>query len=141
MQRRTLLSSIGAGTLSLAGCTTQLDTVGSDSRTDRNTNFPEDCPISQGISVILPENLDASSVEAFVEEYESVYYREIVVNYSRESRLESYELSGSVTTPPERGRRRVGTRILGRRWNIQADPAVEGHHISPTRWNRPGSGE
>ena len=100
MQRRTLLSSIGAGTLSLAGCTTQSDTVGSDDQTDENTDIPEDCPTSQGLDVEWPDDPDSSSVKAFVEDYESVYYRDVVIEYKPESQLDSYELSGRVTDPP-----------------------------------------
>lgn len=92
MKRRVLLTIIGGGTLSLAGCTTGTDTADSD--------LPEDCPTTHGLDVEWPEDLDASTVEAFVEEYERVYYREVVVEYEPESPLDSYELSGSVTDPP-----------------------------------------
>lgn len=92
MQRRALLTIIGGGTLSLAGCTTGTGTGDSD--------LPEDCPTTQGLAVEWPEDLDASTVEAFVEEYERAYYREVVVEYEPESRLDSYELSGTVADPP-----------------------------------------
>lgn len=100
MLRRTLLSMIGAGTLSLAGCTAPSGTVGSDDGTNENTALPEDCPTSQNLDVDWPDDLDTSTVEAFVEEYESVYYRDRVVEYKPESQLDSYELSGSVTGSP-----------------------------------------
>lgn len=99
MQRRTLPSMIGAGTLSLAGCTAPSGTVGSDDGTNVN-DLPEDCPTSQDMDVEWPDDLDASTVEAFVEEYESVYYRDRVVEYEPESQLDSYELGGSVTGSP-----------------------------------------
>lgn len=43
-----------------------------------------------------PRNLDRAAVESFVEAYEAVYYREVVVEYEPNSRLDSYELAGSV---------------------------------------------
>ena len=86
MRRRTLLAVLGSGTVSLAGCTT-----------DEQTALPEGCPTSQGLDVRWPRDLDAATVEAFVEEYEHAYYRDVVVEYDPESRLDSYELSGSIT--------------------------------------------
>jgi len=101
MHRRTLLTGIGAGTLALAGCTTGADSVGTEDGTD-DADLPEGCPTTQGFDVEWPEELDASTVESFVEAYEQVYFREVVVEYEPESRLDSYELSGSVTDPPRK---------------------------------------
>lgn len=100
MKRRTLLASIGGGTISLAGCTTGTDTVGPTDDNDQSDR-PEDCPISQGLGVEWPEAPDAATVEAFVEEYEHVYFRDVIVEYEPESRLDCYELSGSVTGRPK----------------------------------------
>lgn len=111
MQRRTLLSVICTGTLSLAGCTSDTvgpgdrpdeptDTVGSDDGPDEPTAVPDDCPTSQGLDVEWPDEVTASTVEAFVEAYEAVYYRDVVVEYDPESQLDSYDLSGSVTDGP-----------------------------------------
>jgi len=122
MRRRTLLTALGAATLPLAGCTTVKDPVGADGGTPTDTdipdaddgtptntasdgtaertNTPENCPTSQELGVERPGDLDASAVEAFVEEYERVYHRDVVIEYEPESSLDSYELSGSVTGPP-----------------------------------------
>lgn len=100
MQRRALLSAVGAGTLSLAGCVTRIDSGAATGRSDEPTELPEECPTSQGLDVEWPEDLDASTVESFVEEYEHVYYRDVVVAYEPESQLDSYDLAGSVTEPP-----------------------------------------
>lgn len=108
MRRRTLLTAIGSGTVSLAGCTT----TGSVPTTTRSTSgdqtattgdqtaLPEECPTSRGLDAEWPTDLDASTVRSFVEEYEHAYYRDIVVEYEPESQLDSYELNGSVTAPP-----------------------------------------
>ena len=115
MRRRTLLGLVGAGTLSLVGCTTGPGTgttdggpdAGTDTPTDggTRTDLPADCPTSQGLDVEWPEALDAAAVESFVESYERAYFREIVVEYEPESRLDTYELDGSV----EDGPRAVGS--------------------------------
>ncbi|WP_435344900.1 hypothetical protein [Haloarchaeobius sp. HRN-SO-5] len=97
MNRRTLLTTVAGGTLSLAGCTTQIDPGGSD----ETTRPPENCPTTQGLDVEWPTELDASTVESFVESYEHAYYRDVVVEYEPESRLDSYELSGDATSPTD----------------------------------------
>lgn len=100
MQRRTLLSVVGAGTLSLAGCTARPDTAGTDEGPNERTDVPDVCPTSQGLGVDWPEELDEATVETFVEAYEHAYYRDVVVAFEPESQLDSYELSGSVTDSP-----------------------------------------
>ena len=120
MRRRTLLGLAGAGVLSLAGCTAGPDpgdsgdspdpgtgaTDGRHTETDTTTvagtptDLPADCPISQGRDVEWPETLDARAVESFVEAYEHAYFREVVVEYEPESRLDAYELDGSVSDGP-----------------------------------------
>lgn len=120
MKRRTLLTAIGGGTLSLAGCTTGTgsgetgDGTPTVTETDTDTDtatvtpgdataessaVPANCPTSQGLDVEWPADLDASTVESFVESYEHVYYREVVVDYEPESQLDAYELSGTATQP------------------------------------------
>lgn len=47
-----------------------------------------------------PEELDPATVEAFVEAYEQVYYREEVVRFEPRSQLDSYDLSGLVMDGP-----------------------------------------
>lgn len=47
-----------------------------------------------------PEELDAATVEAFVEAYEQSYYREVVVGYEPRSQLDSYDLGGLVMDEP-----------------------------------------
>jgi hypothetical protein len=110
MRRRTLLALVGAGTASLAGCsTTDRDgtggepTPGTDTpEADESTPLPEECPTSQDIDVEWPTDVDPGAVESFVEDYERVYYREEVVEYEPQSRLDSYELAGSVSGPPNK---------------------------------------
>lgn len=96
MQRRTLIAG-AACTLPLAGCITDLGEENNSNETDEG---PENCPTSQDIGVEWPDELDASSVESFVEDYEQVYYKELVVEYTPETSLDSYEANGKVTTGP-----------------------------------------
>lgn len=84
--------------------------TGTVSPTDTEGGTPEPtplsaaCPTTQGLDVEWPTDLDAATVESFVESYERVYYREVVVEYEPESDLDSYELSGGVMERPrERG--------------------------------------
>lgn len=108
MQRRTLLTLVGGGAVSFPGCTTGTDLPATDETTDEKTDdspdendeLPEECPKSQEIDVEWPVELDASAAESFVEAYEHAYYRDLVVEYEAESRLDSYGLSGVVGTPP-----------------------------------------
>lgn len=100
MQRRTLLSIIGAGTSSITGCMAWSDRVDSNDGTTENTDLPDDCPTSQELGIEWPHHLDMARAESFVEAYESVYYREIVVAYEPKSHLDAYELGGSVTDSP-----------------------------------------
>lgn len=107
MQRRTLLAAVG-GALSLAGCTSGGEPIGTgggtdepDDGTDEPDDLPDDCPKSQDLGVEWPDDLDASTVESFVEAYEHLYYRDVVVEYEPESSLDSYDLSGSVSDPPQ----------------------------------------
>lgn len=107
MRRRTLLAAVGAGTLSFAGCLSEAapeaaddgPADGSDSPAD-GSDLPADCPTSQGLDVDWPSDLDAETVESFVEDYEHVYYRDVVVEYEPSSPLDSYELGGHVTEGP-----------------------------------------
>ncbi|MBX0322000.1 hypothetical protein EGH21_03035 [Halomicroarcula sp. F13] len=94
MRRRRLLTALGAAPLAVAGCLSSAPSAGAD--------LPEDCPTSQNLGVEWPEQLDASTVESFVERYEGTYYREVVVDYEPETRLDAYALHGSVTDPPTR---------------------------------------
>lgn len=91
MRRRSLLSGVIGASLSFAGC---LAPVGTD--------LPDACPTSQDLGVEWPETLDAATVESFVETYEHVYYREVVLEYEPDSQLESYQLDGVVTDGPSR---------------------------------------
>lgn len=107
MRRRTLLAGLLGGPLFLGGCLagptdapTETGTPSTDAPSDTPTATPADCPTSQDIDVAWPDTLDAESVTAFVEAYEQVYYREVVVDYEPASTLESYELAGGVTDGP-----------------------------------------
>lgn len=129
MKRRTLLSALGGGTLALAGCTSRPNPgtgtptrTPTDPTTPRSTPLPEPCPTSQELGVEWPTTLDVDSVEAFVEAYEAVYYREVVVAYEQESQVDSYELSGSV--------REVTT--AGEGWTISYSGS--GGVYRPTLW-------
>lgn len=97
MRRRTLLTAVGAGTVSLAGCLTGAMPSDGDASTD---DLPAECPVSQDYDVTWPEDFDAATVETFVEAYERVHYREAVVDYEPETSLDAYELDGGVTDPP-----------------------------------------
>lgn len=85
MRRRTLVSAIGAGSLSLAGCAAVTELTGE--------NLPKDCPVSQGLGVEWPRELNESTVAAFVEEYELEYYQQEVFDdvFEPQSRLDTYE--------------------------------------------------
>jgi hypothetical protein len=86
LNRRTVLAALGAA--ALGGCTrSELPMVG-----DTGEDLPEDCPVSQDYDVEWPEDLDADAAETFIENYEAVHYREGVVAYEPETRLDSYDL-------------------------------------------------
>ncbi|UIO99243.1 hypothetical protein Hbl1158_11975 [Halobaculum sp. CBA1158] len=117
MDRRTVLAAIGAGAASLAGCTADPGSAGTNDETSagrssegdpsersrsEDGSASADCPTSQDLGVDWPEDLDRSTVESFVEAYERVYYRERVVEYEPESPLDSYDLAGSVNESPTR---------------------------------------
>ncbi|WP_178915717.1 hypothetical protein [Natronomonas gomsonensis] len=91
--RRALLVAAGATAAALAGCTDTLP--GSDTR-----ELPESCPTSQDLDVEWPRDLDSEAVASFLEAYEHVYYREEVVEYEPESRVDSYGLSVGVSEDP-----------------------------------------
>jgi hypothetical protein len=110
MDRRSLLASIGTGLSLLGGCLSAspqgrnadptADPGGTP--TDGPTAVPGDCPTSQDLDVEWPSRVDENSVTAFVERYERVYYREVVVEYEPESRLDEYELGGNVVSTVEK---------------------------------------
>lgn len=85
MRRRSLLTVIGASSLSLAGCAGLSERTGGD--------LPEECPTSQDLGVEWPRNLDESTVASFVEDYEIEYYRREVFDevFEPQSRLDTYE--------------------------------------------------
>lgn len=81
MQRRTLLTTVAAGLLPLAGCTALTELTDED--------LPDDCPTSQGLGVEWPRDLNESTVTTFVEEYELQYYQQVVFDFEPESRYSS----------------------------------------------------
>jgi hypothetical protein len=91
MNRRRVLHGLGAGLVALAGCV---------SGTDTSTPLPDSCPTSQDLDVEWPRDLDGAAVESFVESYEHVYYRDVVVEYEPDTELDAYELAGGVTDGP-----------------------------------------
>lgn len=98
VDRRHLLA--GAAAVAVAGCLG----VGGDGDTADETGdgLPEDCPTTQGLDVERPENLTTQAVRQFVERYEKRYYREVVLDYEPDSRLDAYRLGGSVRERVER---------------------------------------
>lgn len=101
MQRRAVLAGLGCATVPLAGCLGGTDDGGTptDSPADAPA-LPEDCPKTQDLDVEWPEDLDRETVEPFVEEYEHRYYRDVVVGFERESRLDADRLRAPVTEGP-----------------------------------------
>jgi hypothetical protein len=88
MRRRTVLTIVGGGGLSLAGC---VGAPGGD-EPGGTASLPGECPKTQGLDVEWPDELDPSAVESFVETYEDRYYREVVLGHDPESGLASYQL-------------------------------------------------
>lgn len=80
MDRRGLLTTVGAVSLSLTDC---LGMPG----LSLGENLPEDCPKSQNLGVEWPRDLDASTVAAFIEEYEQTYYEQVIFEFEPESRF------------------------------------------------------
>jgi len=97
VRRRVLLSTVAttAAAGAVAGC---LDAVGEGGR-----ELPENCPTTQGLDVEWPEELTRETAEEFVEAYANVYYREEVVDYTPESRVDSYGISVGVMDVREAG--------------------------------------
>ncbi|MEF8807619.1 hypothetical protein [Natronomonas sp.] len=91
LDRRTLLAGLGA--VVIGGCTESSlpDGLGGND-TETEPDLPEECPVTQDLDVEWPESFDAETAESFVEAYENVYYREVVVEYEPETRLDSYDL-------------------------------------------------
>lgn len=90
--RRALLAAAGA--TAVGGC------LGVPAMSDRGRTLPDDCPVSQDLGVEWPAELTAESVEAFLESYEHVYYRDVVVEYESASTVDSYGLSVHVSEGP-----------------------------------------
>lgn len=88
LNRRALLAALGA--TAIAGCTESglPDEVAGDATED----LPDACPVSQGYDVEWPDDLDSGTAGSFVEAYEAVHYREAVVGYEPNTRLDSYDL-------------------------------------------------
>ncbi|PSP78439.1 hypothetical protein BRC81_07810 [Halobacteriales archaeon QS_1_68_20] len=94
MNRRDVLQAASAGVVvALAGC------LGSG-ESGPTAQQPDDCPVTQGLDVGWPEELTTETVESFVENYENAYYREKVVDFEQETRLDEYALSANVASGP-----------------------------------------
>lgn len=125
MHRRAFLTVLGSGSLALAGCLSETDPAGSDGTpegtdqpgtdqpddpdqpetdtpdtSDQQRDLPEECPTSQDLGVEWPEELDAATVASFVENYEQVYYRDVVVEYDPDVEFSSYQLTGRLRGEP-----------------------------------------
>lgn len=108
MRRRTVLSLSASVALGgLAGCdgqraaetpseepTTAPPTTGPTTESPREPTpqQPAECSVTQGLDVDWPDGLSAASAEGFVERYEEVYYRDVVVEYEPETRFDEYDL-------------------------------------------------
>jgi hypothetical protein len=97
LSRRGLLGVVGAGSIALAGC---VGSPGSPDGPDSDPDRPEGCPTTRDLGVEWPDEIIRESVEAFVEAYENAYYREVVVEYEPESRVDAYGLEAGVTDGP-----------------------------------------
>lgn len=89
MKRRTLLTAVGVGSLSIAGCIA--------SELTGREDLPDDCPISQNVGVEWPSNLDESTVAMFIERYEEAYYRLQVIDTKFEPESRLFEYSGWIS--------------------------------------------
>jgi len=109
MHRRTLLSAVAAGSVTLAGCAADEDDGdgggGGSSPEPDTTEDPSDlpnvCPTSQDLGVEWPTDLDTESVATFVERYEAAYYRNVVVDFDPDAPFTEYSLDGELSEPPE----------------------------------------
>jgi hypothetical protein len=100
--RRTLLAAAGAVAVGTAGCIGDPTGDGSPTGTDRD--LPGECPTTRDLGVEWPAELDAETAASFVESYENAYYREAVVEYEPDSRVDEYDLAattGDVTAVGE----------------------------------------
>ena len=101
VSRRTLLGTAGALAVGTAGCTdSPVDADGGPTGTETARGLSENCPTSQDLGVEWPAELDAAAAESFLEAYENAYYREVVVDYESESRVDEYSLEAGVTDGP-----------------------------------------
>lgn len=55
-------------------------------------NLPDGCPTTQNLDVDWPDELDETTAKEFLLAYENAYYREVVVDYEPESKLDEYSL-------------------------------------------------
>lgn len=91
--RRALLVASSATAAALAGCI--------DASPGNGTReLPDSCPTSQALDVEWPRDLDSETAASFLESYEGVYYRDEVVEYEPESRVDSYGLSVALSEGP-----------------------------------------
>lgn len=91
--RRALLVASGATAAALAGCIGAFPGNGT-------RELPDSCPTSQDLDVEWPRDLDRETAASFLESYEDVYYRDEVVEYEPESRVDSYGLSVGLSEGP-----------------------------------------
>lgn len=96
LRRRSLLAA--AVGVSVAGC---IDLpAGEGSNTGSDPDLPAACPTSQDLGVEWPDEVTRETVTPFVEAYEHVYYRDVVVEYEPESRVDSYDIAVGVSEGP-----------------------------------------
>lgn len=106
VSRRRLLAAGAAAAAGAAGCigdpTGDADGGSSPTATPTPTDrpLPADCTTSQDLGVEWPTELDADAVGNFVLEYEHVYYRDVVVEYEPESRVDEYGLDPAIRDGP-----------------------------------------
>lgn len=102
--RRRLLGAVGAAmAAAAAGCTDRLagDDPDTDADADGDPDPPADCPTTQGLDVERPDHLTAETAASFVEAYEHVHYRDVLLGYEPESRLDDYRVDVSVQDRPD----------------------------------------
>lgn len=96
--RRAVLASVGA--VATAGCSAAY--LGG-----ARPAITADCPTTQDLDVEWPRNLNPQRVTGFVESYEQAYYRDTVLSYEPETRLDALELNGRTGTAAVTGGYRV----------------------------------
>lgn len=92
VSRRAVLAATGAA--AFGGC------VDVPAAREPGSDLPEECPVTQDLGVEWPQEITAGSVASFLESYEYVYHRDVVVEYEPGSMVDDYRLSVHVSAGP-----------------------------------------